>query len=239
LATPQPAGERGRRQANAFLLPAPTPLPGTRYIEHRPTTPYRYVLVEVGRHHANWKVDLHSLGPCTAEGELLEHWTFVHKVPNGLTLDERYFKQMVEVDRRRSLREGARMIHLRNGQAERHPHTRGEGKTWCGKKLLGQPEEAQEGVETFVSYGNRIDVSFDPERGTCARCREAFDAAYARAFPEGLKPIATFRLDDPDDMSRAKDLLSPEAMNRFFGPGGGGMSAFEAALQGESPEAAR
>ncbi len=57
------------------------------------------------------------------------------------------------------------------------------------------------------------------------------DAAYKAAFPEGPKPIATFRADSPEDMARAKALLSPEALNGFFGPGGGGMPAFVAAME--------
>ncbi len=56
------------------------------------------------------------------------------------------------------------------------------------------------------------------------------DVAYAAAFPDGLKPIATFRTDDPADLERAKAVLSREALTRFFSPGGGGMSAFTDAL---------
>lgn len=62
---------------------------------------------------------------------------------------------------------------------------------------------------------------------------EELSAAYNEAFPDGPKPIATFNLNNPDDVERAKAALSPEALNRFFGPGGGGMPAFEAALRGE------
>src|SRR3546814_9320215 len=49
---------------------------------------------------------------------------------------------------------------------------------------------------------------------------------YAEAFPEGPKPIATFRLDNPADVERAKAILGPDALNHFFGPNGGGMKAF-------------
>src|SRR3546814_5186491 len=34
---------------------------------------------------------------------------------------------------------------------------------------------------------------------------------YAEAFPEGPKPIATFRLDNPADVERAKAILGPDA----------------------------
>lgn len=122
-------------------------------------------------------------------------------------------------------------IHLRNKRAERHPHTKGDGKTWCGKNLLGEPENERDGIETFTSYGNRLSVTLDPDRGSCDRCCEAFETAYSAAFPEGLKLLATFRLDDPADMQRARTFLSPEGLSRFFGPGGGGLPTFDAALR--------
>lgn len=122
------------------------------------------------------------------------------------------------------------IIHLRNGRAARHPTTFGGGATWCGKKLLDKPQVNEDGTETFTSYGAELIVSFDPAQGTCARCREAFDAAYNEAFPEGLKPIATFRIEDAAEVERAKALLSPNALRQFFGPGGGGMAAFKAAV---------
>lgn len=61
---------------------------------------------------------------------------------------------------------------------------------------------------------------------------DELDTGYRAAFPEGPKPIATFRADDPASLERAKEVLSPAALNRFFGPGGGGMPAFAAALEG-------
>jgi hypothetical protein len=96
--------------------------------------------------------------------------------------------------------------------------------TWCGKKLLGKPDCSVDRVETFLSYGSEVHVTaFDPEVATCERCREAFDAAYSAAFPDGLKPLATIRIGDPN----AKELLSPSTMTRFFGPNGEGSSAYE------------
>jgi hypothetical protein len=114
----------------------------------------------------------------------------------------------------------------------------GGGKTWYGKKLLGKSEDSGGGIETFTSYGNRIDVSYNPKQGTCERCSAAFEAAYAAAFPEGPKPIATFRADNPADLERAKNLFSPEALKRFFGPGGGGIAELEDAIRdsGRLPE---
>ncbi len=123
------------------------------------------------------------------------------------------------------------VIHLRNGRMQRYPQTFGEGVTWCGKKLLGQPESAGEGLEAFTSYGTRHVVTTDPAQVSCAACSKTFGTAYAEAFPEGPKPIATFRLDDPAEVARAKAVLSPEALNGFFGPSGGGMAAFMDAVE--------
>lgn len=70
--------------------------------------------------------------------------------------------------------------------------------------------------------------------GTYREATEAeLGAAYDEAFPNGLQPIATFNLNDPADVERAKKALSPAALNSFFGPGGGGTAAFEQALKGE------
>ena len=123
-------------------------------------------------------------------------------------------------------------VHLRNGRAAQHLTTHGRGTTWCGKKLIGPPERQEGEVAIFSVYGSDVAVSDDPQSGTCGRCAAAFDAAYQAAFPDGLKPVATFRLDNPDDVERAKAVLSPEALNGFFGPGGGGMGSFVAAIEG-------
>jgi hypothetical protein len=119
------------------------------------------------------------------------------------------------------------VLHLRNGRASRHPQTMGVGVTWCGKKLLGKPERSEGATEVFSSYGAEVHVSDDPATGSCERCREAFDAAYSAAFPDGLKPIASFKLNSPDDMGLAKTVLSPETMTRFFGERGEGGEAYE------------
>lgn len=65
---------------------------------------------------------------------------------------------------------------------------------------------------------------------------EELDTAYRAEFGDGPpEPIATFRADNPADMERAAALLSPEALNGFFGAGGGGMPAFMAAVEGRKP----
>jgi hypothetical protein len=74
--------------------------------------------------------------------------------------------------------------------------------------------------------------------GGCLQCEAEAEKAYRRAFPDGPpKPLATFRTDDPADMERARRLIGPEAIAKHFGPGGGGMAAFEASLKADQPSA--
>lgn len=63
-------------------------------------------------------------------------------------------------------------------------------------------------------------------KGTYREATEAeLEAGYKDAFPDGMpEPIATFRADNPDDVAQLK---------RTFGPGGGGMPAFIAAIEGK------
>ena len=73
-----------------------------------------------------------------------------------------------------------------------------------------------------------------PTGGTVYRegTEEELDAAYRAEFGDGPpEPIATFCLNNSQDMERAKAVLSPDALRSFFGPRGGGMAAFEAALK--------
>ena len=73
------------------------------------------------------------------------------------------------------------------------------------------------------------------ERGGVYRpgTEEELDAFYRAAFPDGPKPIATLRLDSPQDMARARAALSPEALTKHLGPGGGGVAAITAILSGD------
>ena len=114
-------------------------------------------------------------------------------------------------------------LHLRNGRDySDHRHTFGQGTTWCGKKLVGRPIVGKD-CDVWSCYGAELLVVDDPARSTCEHCNRAFDAAYAKAFPEGLKPIATFKLDDPADMDRARKAIGAEALAKAFGPAGRGM----------------
>lgn len=65
----------------------------------------------------------------------------------------------------------------------------------------------------------------------CLQCEAEADAAYKRAFPEGPKPIATFKIDSPSNVEAARRILSPDALASFFGPGGGGLQAFVEAVE--------
>jgi hypothetical protein len=120
------------------------------------------------------------------------------------------------------------ILHIRNGRAT-------SPATWCGKKLIGKPERVEGCVETYLSYGSEIAVTFDPDPNApaCATCRERFETAYASAFPTGLEPIATFKLDDPADVERMKGALGADALRHAFGPEGDGLAEVERNLRGE------
>jgi hypothetical protein len=52
----------------------------------------------------------------------------------------------------------------------------------------------------------------------CVYCEAEADKAYKREFPNGPEPIATFKLDNPEDMERMKAMLSPDALRRMMKP---------------------
>lgn len=55
----------------------------------------------------------------------------------------------------------------------------------------------------------------------CLYCESEADKAYKREFPEGPKPFATFTRDE---LPAARGAIGAEAMEKAFGPGGGGVS---------------
>jgi len=57
----------------------------------------------------------------------------------------------------------------------------------------------------------------------CIFCHDEAEKEYQRQFPDGPKPIATFKTDDPADMERAKRAIGGDAIAKAFGPGGGGV----------------
>lgn len=67
------------------------------------------------------------------------------------------------------------------------------------------------------------DCQFCKGRG-CLACTAEANKEYQRQFPDGPKPIATFKTDDPADMEIAKKVIGIDAIRKAFGEGGGGMS---------------
>lgn len=57
----------------------------------------------------------------------------------------------------------------------------------------------------------------------CLACSAEAEKAYKKAFPNGPKPIATFRKDSPEDMAKLKKVFGANALNKAFGPSGKGM----------------
>lgn len=67
----------------------------------------------------------------------------------------------------------------------------------------------------------------------CLACPGEADRAYRRAFPEGLKQIATIKIEE---IGQLKDVLGPEAMGRYFGKDNLGGDAFERDLKAKLAE---
>lgn len=68
----------------------------------------------------------------------------------------------------------------------------------------------------------------------CVYCEGEADKAYRSAFPEGPKPLATFKFDNPDDMSALRSIFGADALKRTFGPDGGGLREIEEKLSARS-----
>lgn len=78
-----------------------------------------------------------------------------------------------------------------------------------------------------------MQVRFDEENGIyrdckfcggtgCMACPGEAEKAYREAFPDGPKPIATFKTDNPKDMKRLKQYFGKDALHKAFRPEGGG-----------------
>jgi len=57
----------------------------------------------------------------------------------------------------------------------------------------------------------------------CLCCKAEADKEYARQFPRGPQPIATFERT-PEGIERARRAIGGEALARALGPGGGGIA---------------
>jgi hypothetical protein len=77
-----------------------------------------------------------------------------------------------------------------------------------------------------------VDCRWCGGRG-CLQCEGEADKDYKMAFPDGPKPIATFKLDTPQGVERASRAIGREAIEKAFGPGGSGMAEFMANLERE------
>lgn len=53
----------------------------------------------------------------------------------------------------------------------------------------------------------------------CLQCEIEADKAYKQSFPNGAQPIATFNLNDPDSLARAKDSISAGAIQEASSEG--------------------
>lgn len=73
-----------------------------------------------------------------------------------------------------------------------------------------------------------------------AALKPLLDAEYARQFPNGPEPMLVVRRDNPEDMELLKKVFHREAIEKAFGPGGGGMEEIERnAAEARAVQAAR
>lgn len=57
----------------------------------------------------------------------------------------------------------------------------------------------------------------------CLYCESEADKAYKRAFPDDPTPIASFP-NTPEGMAAARQAIGREAIEKAFGPDGGGIA---------------
>ncbi len=80
-----------------------------------------------------------------------------------------------------------------------------------------------------------LQVRYDEKSGTyrdckwcggrgCIYCPGEAEAEYNRQFPNGPVPLATFDMTDPAQVELAKNAIGGPAIEKAFGPGGGGMA---------------
>lgn len=79
-----------------------------------------------------------------------------------------------------------------------------------------------------------IQVRYDEERQIyrdcrfcggkgCLACPGEADKDYRASFPDGPRPTAVFKINDPEDMEIARETIGRKALEKAFGPGGGGV----------------
>lgn len=71
----------------------------------------------------------------------------------------------------------------------------------------------------------------------CVCCKDEADRKYKEQFPDGPKPLITFKRNDPQDMELMRESIGGKALQQAFSPAGGGMSEvlanIEKALQSQ------
>jgi hypothetical protein len=89
------------------------------------------------------------------------------------------------------------------------------------------------GMRYDEARGIYRDCRFCGGRG-CLYCPAEADKAYKAAFPEGAKPLATFKLSDfekPGGLEAIRKAIGADAITKAFAPGGGGMAEVEANIK--------
>lgn len=102
-------------------------------------------------------------------------------------------------------------------------------------KKLAADQEAANGVVRIPKTRDHVDCRFcgggsaSLGRG-CMACYNArqkkikeLDEEYNRQFPNGPEPIFTAKLEDKEQMDQAREVIGRKAIEKAFGPGGGGI----------------
>lgn len=89
--------------------------------------------------------------------------------------------------------------------------------------------EKEQGIQCLPPPRDFVSCRWCNSKG-CAACykrreqrKKELDEEYKRQFPNGPQPFFTARLDNPEEMEQAKRVVGREALEKAFGPDGGGM----------------
>jgi hypothetical protein len=95
---------------------------------------------------------------------------------------------------------------------------------------LAAEQEAAAGIVRVQAPRDFVPCSWCGGKG-CAACFNArqrrereLDEEYRRQFPDGPKPFFTARLDTPEGVESARRVVGREAVEKAFGPAGGGVA---------------
>ena len=90
-------------------------------------------------------------------------------------------------------------------------------KSYC-RKIKGDPRDL---------YNECLIAGFCPQAVIDEAFKPALDAEYGRQHPNGPTPIFTAKAGNPRDMELLARVFNRTALERAFGPGGGGMDEIE------------